>query len=79
VKIPRNVNGRALADHLCKRWEYRESHQSGSHIILDTDTPSHHRIPIPAHKPVRIGTLSNILQAVANHKSVTREDILRGL
>jgi hypothetical protein len=56
VKIPRNVHGRDLADHLCKRWDYREAHQTGSHIILDSDTPTHHRIPIPAHKPLRVGT-----------------------
>jgi predicted RNA binding protein YcfA (HicA-like mRNA interferase family) len=63
---------------MCKQWEYRESHQTGSHIILDSETPSHHRIPIPAHKPIRVGTLSAILQAIARHKNVTR-DILRGL
>jgi predicted RNA binding protein YcfA (HicA-like mRNA interferase family) len=79
VRIPRNVYGRDLADHLCKQWEYRESHQTGSHIILDSETPSHHRIPIPAHKPIRVGTLSAILQAIARHKNVTRDDILRGL
>ena len=63
---------------MCKQWEYRESHQTGSHIILDSETPSHHRIPIPAHKPIRVGTLSAILQAIARHKNVTR-DILRGI
>ena len=79
MKIPRNIYGRDLADHLRKRWDYHESHQTGSHIVLDSETPSHHRIPIPAHKPLRVGTLSSILQAIAAHKQVTREDILRGL
>ena len=79
MRIPRNVYGRDRADHLCKQWEYHESHQTGSHIILDSETPSHHRIPIPAHKPIRVGTLSAILQAIARHKNVTRDDILRGL
>jgi predicted RNA binding protein YcfA (HicA-like mRNA interferase family) len=64
---------------MCKRWDYRESHQTGSHIVLDSETPTHHRIPIPAHKPLRVGTLNGILQAVARHKHVSREEILRGL
>ena len=79
MKIPRNVFGRDRADHLCKRWDYHESHQTGSHIILDSETPTDYRIPIPAHKPLRVGTLSAILQAFAVHKQVMLEDILRGL
>ena len=79
MKVPRDIQGRDLADHLCRAWGYYESHYTGSHIMLDTDTPTNHRVPIPAHKPVRIGTLNNILRAVAQHKGVTREDILRDL
>ena len=38
-------------------------HQTGSHIILETEEPSHQRIAVPAHKPLRIGTLNAILRA----------------
>ena len=79
MKVPRSLQGRELADYLCRKWGYHEAHQTGSHILLDTDTPTKHRISVPAHKPVRVGTLNNILRAVAQHKGVTREDILRGL
>jgi predicted RNA binding protein YcfA (HicA-like mRNA interferase family) len=51
-------------------------HQVGSHIILQTETPRHHRIAIPDHKPLRVGTLNAILREVAAAKNVTREDIL---
>jgi hypothetical protein len=44
-------------------------------IILQTEQPSHQRIPIPAHKSLRVGTLSAILRLVANHKGVSREAI----
>jgi predicted RNA binding protein YcfA (HicA-like mRNA interferase family) len=69
MKIPRNLGGRELADGLCRHWAYREVGQTGSHIILQTEQPSHQRIPIPAHKSLRVGTLSAILRLVANHKA----------
>lgn len=79
MKLPRDLHGVELAAHLCRHWEYVLVHQTGSHLILDTRTPGAQRLAIPAHKPLRIGTLNAILRAVAQHKSVTREQILRGL
>jgi predicted RNA binding protein YcfA (HicA-like mRNA interferase family) len=64
---------------LCSRWDYRQVNQEGSHIILQTDTPRSHRLSVPEHKPLRIGTLNAILRAVAAAKSVAREDILATL
>jgi predicted RNA binding protein YcfA (HicA-like mRNA interferase family) len=61
---------------LCKHWEYRQVHQEGSHIIIQTDAPSHQRIPVPDHHPVRIGTFNSILRLVATHKGVSKQDIL---
>ena len=72
MKLPRDLDGRALAACLC----YRPVHQEGSHIILQTESPRHQRIPVPDHYPLRIGTLSAILRLVATHKGVTRDDIL---
>jgi len=51
----------------------------GSHIILQTEEPSSQRIAVPAHNPLRVGTLNAILAAVASHKSVTKEAILKDL
>jgi predicted RNA binding protein YcfA (HicA-like mRNA interferase family) len=75
MKIPRDLSGRELADGLCRHWAYRKVSQTGSHIILQTEQPSHQRIAIPAHKSLRVGTLSAILRLVANHKGVSREAI----
>ena len=77
MKLPRDLSGEQLARALCKHWRYVQSHQSGSHIVLDTQEPSHHRIAIPAHKSLRIGTLNGILRSVAEHKGVSREVILK--
>jgi predicted RNA binding protein YcfA (HicA-like mRNA interferase family) len=79
MKLPRDLSGEELVRHLCKRWEYARIHQVGSHIILQTQTPTPHRIAVPAHDPLRIGTLNAILSAVAAHKNVSREAILKGI
>jgi predicted RNA binding protein YcfA (HicA-like mRNA interferase family) len=79
VKLPRGLFGRELARVLCARWAYRQVNQVGSHIILQTEIPRHHRISVPDHKPLRIGTLNAILREVAAAKGVTREDILATL
>ena len=79
MKLPRNLDGRTLVQALCRDWGYRVVNQAGSHIILQTETPSHQRIPVPDHSPIRVGTLNNILRLVADHKGVDREDILRSL
>lgn len=79
MKLPRDLSGRKLADHLCRSWHYRIIHQEGSHIVLETDVPSHHRIAIPAHKNLRVGTLSAVLRSVARHKGVERQDLIRTL
>jgi predicted RNA binding protein YcfA (HicA-like mRNA interferase family) len=79
MRIPRDLTGRLFAACLCKHWGYVKVHQQGSHIILQTEHPSHQRIPVPDHSPLRIGTLAAILRHVAEHKGVTRDDILATL
>lgn len=79
MKLPRELSGRELARVLCARWTYRQVNQVGSHIILQTETPQHHRLSVPDHKPLRIGTLNAILRQVAAAKGVTRQEILATL
>jgi predicted RNA binding protein YcfA (HicA-like mRNA interferase family) len=79
VKLPRDVSGRDLAKALVQHWGYRQVNQVGSHIILQTDTPSPHRVSVPDHNPIRIGTLNAILRAVAKAKGVSREQVVAAL
>lgn len=79
MKIPRDLSGRELIKVLCRKWDYEKVHQVGSHVILETAEPSHHRLAVPDHRVLRVGTLNGILRAVAEHKSVCREDILNML
>jgi predicted RNA binding protein YcfA (HicA-like mRNA interferase family) len=79
MKLPRDISGRELVRALVRHWAYRQVNQVGSHIILQTEEPEHHRISVPDHSPLRLGTFNGILRAVAQAKRVTREDILASL
>ena len=79
MRLPRGVDGRTLVKALCHDWDYHVVNQEGSHIILQTDSPSPQRISVPDHNPVRSGTLNSLLRLVASHKGVERERILRSL
>ena len=76
MKIPRDLSGRDLAAVLIRDFGYVRVHQEGSHMILQTEVPSHHRMSVPDHHPLRIGTLNGILRAVASHKGIQKESIL---
>jgi predicted RNA binding protein YcfA (HicA-like mRNA interferase family) len=79
MKLPRDISGSELVAALCRDWGYRRVNQVGSHVVLETDAPFHQRIAVPAHNPLRVGTLNAILRAVALHKNVSREDVLKSL
>jgi predicted RNA binding protein YcfA (HicA-like mRNA interferase family) len=79
MKLPRDISGRKLVKILSRNWGYRQIHQTGSHIILETEEPGHHRLAVPDHESLRVGTLNSILRAVAEHKRTIREEILRSL
>jgi len=79
MKLRRDLSGEDLAHLLCRDWDYRIIHLQGSHLVLETATPSHHRIAVPAHSNLRVGTLNAILRAVARHKGVGRQDLLKSL
>jgi len=79
MKLPRDLSGEKMVKHLCRHWEYRQVHQVGSHVILETSSPGHQRIAVPEHHPLRVGTLNAILSAVAAHKGVTKEDVLKDI
>ena len=78
-EAPRDLSGDKLVKHRSRRWDYKQVHQVGSHIILETASPGHQRLAVPEHHPLRIGTLNAILSAVAAHKGVTKEDVLKDI
>lgn len=76
MKLPRDLSGAELIKLLCTHHGYRRVHQEGSHVILETDSPRHHRLAVPNHNPLRVGTLNAILRTVAAVKGVAKEDVL---
>ena len=78
MRLPRDISGRDLAKAL-GRLGYEISHQTGSHIRLTTQRGGEHHITIPAHGPIKVGTLSAILRDVAEHAALSRDELLRAL
>lgn len=75
MKLPRDLSSDELVKALA-RLEYIVDHQTGSHIRLTTQRNGEHHVTIPAHDPIKIGTLSAILRDVATHASLSREELL---
>ena len=79
MKLPRDLAGGELIQVLCRHFDYRHVNQEGSHVILETLVPRQHRIAVPNHPALRIGTLNSILRAVAGAKGIEKDEILRHL
>lgn len=79
MKLPRDLSGAELIKLLGRHYGYRRVNQEGSHVVLETTEPRQHRISIPEHASLRIGTLNAILRSVAAVKGLEKEDILRHL
>jgi predicted RNA binding protein YcfA (HicA-like mRNA interferase family) len=75
LKFPRDLSGRELVKALA-RLGYEVSHQTGSHIRLTTLRNGEHHVTVPAHDPIKIGTLNAILRDVAEHAGLIREELL---
>jgi predicted RNA binding protein YcfA (HicA-like mRNA interferase family) len=78
VKIPRDCTGPDLVRAL-RRFGYSVSRQPGSHIVMTTVRDGEHHVTIPNHRPIKIGTMHEILKNVATHHHVTVAELLRQL
>jgi predicted RNA binding protein YcfA (HicA-like mRNA interferase family) len=58
---------------------YQITRQTGSHIRLTTIEDGEHHITIPAHNPLKIGTLAAIISDIESHHKMTREKLLQYL
>lgn len=75
MKLPRDISGSDLGKSL-SRLGYRTTRQSGSHMRLTTEVRGEHHVTIPAHDPLKLGTLKSILDAVAEHHAMSRDELL---
>lgn len=75
MKLPRDITGNDLAKALFKLG-YHVSRQTGSHIRLSTTVNGEHHLTVPAHNPLKIGTLAAILSDTESHHKLTREKLI---
>ena len=79
MKLPRDVDGHALARRLVG-YGYVISRQTGSHIRLSsTFKGEQHHVTIPAHTPLKPGTLSAVLKDVARYLDMSLPQLLEAL
>jgi predicted RNA binding protein YcfA (HicA-like mRNA interferase family) len=58
---------------------YRVTRQTGSHMRLTIEAPTQHHVTVPKHDALRLGMLSSILEEVAAHLEITRDDLISRL
>jgi predicted RNA binding protein YcfA (HicA-like mRNA interferase family) len=79
MKLPRDMGGEELAA-LLGGYGYKITRQTGSHMRLtSTSKGFEHHITIPRHKPLRVGTLSSIVNEIAAYLEIERQKLAKEL
>lgn len=79
MRLPRDLAGTDLAT-LLRRYGYDITRQTGSHMRLTSRLKgTEHRVTIPRHQPLRVGTLSAILADVASYLEISRSELAEEL
>jgi predicted RNA binding protein YcfA (HicA-like mRNA interferase family) len=76
MKLPRDITGAELTKVLVA-FGYHVTRQAGSHIRLTTFENGEHHITIPAHNPLKIGTLAAILSDIESHHKLSRDELVK--
>jgi len=76
LKLPRDLSGKELTVKL-KKYGYKVTRQTGSHVRLSTDLKGVHHITIPKHEFLSVGTLSAILRDVASHLELDKGELIK--
>ena len=78
MKLPRGLTGAELVRSL-QRLGYTVTRQTGSHIRLTCQQPIQHHVTVPNHDPLRVGTLSSILNELAATHEMSRNQLIEKL
>jgi len=75
LRLPRDLSGHELI-RLLRRYGYESTRQVGSHVRLQSGVRGYvHRLTVPDHKTLRLGTLSAILSDVADYLNIERSKL----
>lgn len=75
MKLPRDISGKDLIKALSSL-DYEVTRQTGSHVRLTTQRDGEHNITVPAHDPIKVGTLNFILKEVSEHANLSRNELV---
>lgn len=76
MSLPRDLSAREFINALA-RIGYAVVRQSGSHVRLTSNAGgAQHHVTVPNHDPIKIGTLGAILNNIAAHRNITRQQLL---
>jgi len=79
MKIPRDVSANQLVKLLSK-YGYTQTRQVGSHIRLTLiKEGSSFHITVPNHNPIKIGTLSSILNDISLQLKISKQELIKNL
>jgi len=77
LKTPRNLSAQQLIKILAK-YGYEVTRQKGSHIRLTkTSLKGEHHITVPNHDPLKLGTLSSIINDVSEYLGIDKNELLK--
>jgi predicted RNA binding protein YcfA (HicA-like mRNA interferase family) len=80
MKLPRDVSAGDLEKALRRHFDYQFTRQVGSHRRLTCIQPGgQQHLTVPAHNPLKPGTLRAILGDVAEHQHMSVESVLAKL
>lgn len=79
MRLPRDWSGDELIRRL-RKFDYEPTRQTGSHVRLTRRVKrDEHHITIPRHATLRMGTLNRILNDVAEHLEISKDELLQRL
>ena len=79
MRTPKSVSSDRFIRHLERNFGYKFARQSGSHIILTTESPAHHSLPVPTASLHRHCLFQSLLRQVSQAKGVNIEELLKDL
>ena len=78
MRTPRDISGTRLSRALAQFGD-AVTRQTGSHIRMTTQRGGEHHVTVPAHTPVKVGTLNAIIGDVAQHLKLTKEEVIKAI
>lgn len=64
---------------LLKKYGYKQTRQTGSHVRLTTMLKGEHHVTVVKHGAIKVGTLSGVLAEIAKHLEMEKQELMADL